>query len=479
MPLEVIMPALGMAQDTGLIVSWHKSQGEAVAEGDVLFEVETDKATMEVEAQGAGFLTDVRAEAGAEVPVGNVIAVIADSAEAAGAGASDAKAGASGGSDVGAAPAASDDASGSDAAADDALPEGAQVIMPALGMAQDTGQIVAWHKAPGDAVAAGDVLFEVETDKATMDVEAGHDGFVAALLAEAGEDAPVGEPIAIIAASKPDAPISRSRKAGAASAKTAQPAAGGAGAETKPAPSVPAKAGAATAGAPQPGAAKAGAAQSATPGTQSAAPTEGARILASPKARRLALEQGLDLARLVRAGHPQPYHAADIEVLKALPPEDTAPAPGAAAATRHLTARLPEEGFSAFADWAAREMGLGDATQLLAGLAGASLDRGAVTVAVESFGATRAVAVPGQTLGQITEAEGDAVPDLILRDLRFSAVQTVTLGAEAAPVLTLTREGAGLAVTLECGSAQLSASEAVTLLSNFAGRLELPLRHLL
>ncbi|MCE0506627.1 pyruvate dehydrogenase [Roseivivax sp. GX 12232] len=474
MPLEVIMPALGMAQDTGLIVSWHKSQGEAVAEGDVLFEVETDKATMEVEAQGAGFLTDVRAEAGAEVPVGNVIAVIADSAEAAGAGGSDA---ASGGSDAGTAPAASDDASGSDAADDTALPEGAQVIMPALGMAQDTGQIVAWHKAPGDAVAAGDVLFEVETDKATMDVEAGHDGFVAALLAEAGEDAPVGEPIAIISASKPAAPISRSRKAGAAPAKAAPPAAGGAEAETKPAPSAPAKAGAAKAGAPQPAASKAGAAQSATPGAQSAAPAEGTRILASPKARRLALEQGLDLARLVRAGHPQPYHAADVEVLKALPPEDTAP--GAAAASRHLTARLPEEGFSAFADWAAREMGLGDATQLLAGLAGASLDRGAVTVAVESFGATRAVAVPGQALGQITEAEGDAAPDLILRDLRFSAVQTVTLGAEAAPVLTLTREGAGLAVTLECGSAQLSASEAVTLLSNFAGRLELPLRHLL
>ncbi|MBV6638758.1 MAG: lipoyl domain-containing protein, partial [Mameliella sp.] len=51
MPHDVIMPALGMAQDSGLIVAWHKEPGAAVATGDVLFEVETDKATMEVEAQ--------------------------------------------------------------------------------------------------------------------------------------------------------------------------------------------------------------------------------------------------------------------------------------------------------------------------------------------------------------------------------------------------------------------------------------------
>ena len=63
-----------------------------------------------------------------------------------------------------------------------------EVIMPALGMAQDSGLIVAWHKAPGDEVAAGDVLFEVETDKSTVEVEAGQDGFVAALLAEAARN---------------------------------------------------------------------------------------------------------------------------------------------------------------------------------------------------------------------------------------------------------------------------------------------------
>ena len=76
MPHEVIMPALGMAQDTGHIVAWHKAAGDAVVSGDVLFEVETDKATMEVEAQASGTLTRVTAGEGADVPVGAPITTL-------------------------------------------------------------------------------------------------------------------------------------------------------------------------------------------------------------------------------------------------------------------------------------------------------------------------------------------------------------------------------------------------------------------
>jgi biotin carboxyl carrier protein len=83
MPHDVIMPALGMAQDTGLIVSWLKKPGDAVKTGDGLMEVETDKAVMEVEAVADGFLAAVSAEAGDHVPVGQVVAVIAETAEAA------------------------------------------------------------------------------------------------------------------------------------------------------------------------------------------------------------------------------------------------------------------------------------------------------------------------------------------------------------------------------------------------------------
>ena len=85
MPHEVIMPALGMAQDTGQIVAWLKQPGEKVAAGEALMEVETDKATMEVEAGADGFLTDVRAAAGDDVPVGQVVALISETADGAGA----------------------------------------------------------------------------------------------------------------------------------------------------------------------------------------------------------------------------------------------------------------------------------------------------------------------------------------------------------------------------------------------------------
>jgi pyruvate/2-oxoglutarate dehydrogenase complex dihydrolipoamide acyltransferase (E2) component len=83
MSRDVIMPALGMAQKTGLIVRWLKQAGDPVKAGDVLMEVATDKAVMEVEADADGTLTDVSAAAGEEVPVGEVIARIADGSVAA------------------------------------------------------------------------------------------------------------------------------------------------------------------------------------------------------------------------------------------------------------------------------------------------------------------------------------------------------------------------------------------------------------
>ena len=93
----------------------------------------------------------------------------------------------------------------------DALPEGRAVTMPQLGMAQDTGVVVAWHVAPGDKVAEGDVLFEVETDKTTMEVPATEAGYVAALLAGEGEEVPVGEAVAILTDAPPAAPFRRTR----------------------------------------------------------------------------------------------------------------------------------------------------------------------------------------------------------------------------------------------------------------------------
>jgi len=440
MPLDVIMPALGMAQDTGQIVAWHKAPGDAVAEGDVLFEVETDKATMEVEAQGAGYLVDVAAGAGEDVPVGQVIARIADSPE--------------GGGSV-AAPASSD----APATTPD-LPDGTTIIMPALGMAQDTGLLVGWNKEPGAQVAEGDILFEVETDKSTMEVPAGAAGYLAAVLAQAGDEVPVGETVAILTTDAPEAPVVRSyaETGGAQPAPAAEPPA------SPPAP--PKEAATAEPAAPEP---------------SKAAPTsvEG-RILASPKARRLAREQGLDLARLVEAGHRQPYHVKDLDALRALPAPAATPAKAGVEPRRRLTARCGAEGLASFAAWLAAETGVRDPAPLLAAFAAASLRRAEapLNVSVERMGHAQAFADADRApLGRAEPNEAE--PDLILRDLRLSPLASVDLGPEAVPVITLLAGPEGIDLTLECDAGALTAPEAIALLSDFAGRLDEPLRHLL
>jgi pyruvate/2-oxoglutarate dehydrogenase complex dihydrolipoamide acyltransferase (E2) component len=446
---EVIMPALGMAQDTGLIVSWLKKPGDAVKAGDPIMEVETDKATMEVEAQADGYLTDLRAAAGDDVPVGDVVALISDSPEGTG--------------ETAPAAAAQTDTTEKateDAPASGALPDGKQVIMPALGMAQDSGLIVAWHKQPGDAVAADDVLLEVETDKATMEVPAGHDGFIAALMAEAGEDVPVGDVIAVISAEKPEAPQQHSAKTAPASpAPAPEPAAEAAPETPQTTPAAPARP---------------AARQAAKPAMTSA----DGRILASPKARRLAAERGLDLARLVQAGHPQPYHVSDLEAL------GTLPAAAASGNMLRLAARVPAIGLSDFCDWIAAETGRpADRTAIMAGFAAAGLrdpDRdGAVIVATERGGVQSLFADPD--LGPLGPSPDDAgaAPSLILRDLTGTRLTSARFGTETAPVLCIGGDGPDLSITLECAAGVLSPEAAIDLITRFAGRLEQPLRHLL
>jgi len=455
MPLDVIMPALGMAQDTGVILTWHKSAGDPVTEGDALFEVETDKAAMEVEAQGSGYLTDVTAAAGEEVPVGKVLARISETPEdtlSASASSADPQPEAK----IDAQPAENAEGDNQD---DPAIPEGESVIMPALGMTQDTGLIVAWLKAPGDAVSAADILFEVETDKSVVEVEAGHDGFVAALLAEKGEEAPVGGVIAIISPDKPETPISRSIKAGKPKAKTPD--------KSAPEPE-PVKT-AVPAHKPQP---------QSKPGTPRPAPSVEGRILASPKARRLALERGLDLSKLADHGYPQPYHFKDLDILESLP-KAPAPRDAAAAASHYLTAEVESADFDAFAAWAAEEADLTDASTLLAAFAGTSLGRKTANVALEAFGETRIYTVHGRRLGNLAKAEPDTVPDLKVRDLRFCRLSSVKTGPEDVPVISVLAADDRLKLTLECGTDQIDASTAINLLSDFAGRLEQPLRHLL
>jgi pyruvate dehydrogenase E2 component (dihydrolipoamide acetyltransferase)/2-oxoglutarate dehydrogenase E2 component (dihydrolipoamide succinyltransferase) len=523
MPHDVTMPQLGMAQDAGKIVSWAKAPGDAVAAGEALFEVETDKAVMEVEAPAEGYLSAVAYGDGAEVPVGAVIArIVADAGEVETAAPAPEAHGKSapealGQSAPGPQAGAETDAGAPEAGA--ALPEGHPVTMPQLGMAQDAGLLVSWLKAPGERVAAEDVLFEVETDKSTMEVEAGRAGWLAATLAQAGEEVPVGEPVALLSETEPAAPVARSVTEGAAQATAPAAgdttAAGGASGAAAPAaaataatsaaqPGAQAAPGTGTASAPATASASATAATAAqsAPGTApagAAAPqAAGGRILASPKARRRAAEEGLDLARLAAAGHPQPYHVADLDVLRAMPAApDAAPDAAFAAPPRRLTATVTD-GLAAFAAWAAEAEGLAPGA-VLAGLAGASLGAGeCVTVAVERMGATQTFTVPpGRALSAVAEAAPETPPALVVRDLRGTPLASVALGAEAAPVLTIlaagpdtgaetgpdtgarTDAGPVLSITLECAAGALDAGAAIRCLTDFAGRVEQPLRHLL
>src|SRR5271163_4279469 len=76
MAISIVMPALEMAQETGKLISWLKKEGESVAKGEPLLEIETDKAVMEIESPAAGILAGIKVQAGTEVPVGQTIAWI-------------------------------------------------------------------------------------------------------------------------------------------------------------------------------------------------------------------------------------------------------------------------------------------------------------------------------------------------------------------------------------------------------------------
>jgi pyruvate/2-oxoglutarate dehydrogenase complex dihydrolipoamide acyltransferase (E2) component len=454
MPHEVIMPALGMAQDTGQIVAWLKKPGDAVKTGDALMEVETDKATMEVEAAADGFLTNVRAEAGASIPVGDVVAMISETADGAENGAT---------GEGGTAPAEAE-AVPENAAPDEGTPvAGAEVIMPALGMSQDTGKIVAWLKKPGDEVGAEDVLFEVETDKAVTEVQAGHDGWLAETLGAEGDDIPVGEVIAIISAEKPETPRSRSRAKAATSAEAA------------PAPQAKAEAAPAKKEIAQKPAPRGHASPRARP--------EG-RIPASPKARRLAAERGLDLARLVDAGYAPPFHVADLETLAALPEPEAAKQPAAAGGTARIEADVPASTLVEFCAWAGSEGAAVTPARATAAFASAALRKAtgrdrALYVALSRPGGSVSVHGDLDRLPLGAEAEpAEAAADLVLRDLSASRLTAVSVGA-GVPTLTLSRRGESFALTFDFDAAALDPDAAIALVADLAGRIEDPLRHLL
>ena len=175
------------------------------------------------------------------------------------------------------------------------------ILMPALSPTMEKGNLAKWLKKEGDKVKSGDVIAEIETDKATMEVEAVDEGTIAKILVPEGtQDVPVNDIIAVLAGDGEDV------KSAGASAGAAKPAteAAPAKAEAPPKPASPSPA-AAPADAPAPKPAAAPAPQAASPAPQAASASQAnghARTFSSPLARRLAKEAGIDLARITGTG---------------------------------------------------------------------------------------------------------------------------------------------------------------------------------
>ena len=188
------------------------------------------------------------------------------------------------------------------------------ILMPALSPTMETGNLSRWLKKEGDAVKSGDVIAEIETDKATMEFEAVDEGTIGKILVPEGtQDVAINAPIAILLTEGEDA------SALTASAAAAPAAAGSAPAQAEP-KATPAEAAAPTAEKPAAPAPKADAAPApnadAAPAPKAAAApaaANGARPFASPLARRLASEAGIDIARIAGSGPHGRIVKADVE----------------------------------------------------------------------------------------------------------------------------------------------------------------------
>jgi len=285
---KVTLPALGETVDTSTIERWVKQEGDTVAKGDVLCEITTDKATLEVESYHAGTLLKIVASEGAELPVGALIAVI---------GAPGDKVPADLTADAPAAPAAPEPTPAP--VAQPVEVKGLQpVTLPALGETVDTSTIERWVKQEGDTVAKGDVLCEITTDKATLEVESYYAGTLLKIVAPEGADLPVGALIAVIGpagATVPASMLGEAQGAAAPQATTQPPAAAPApSAATRPvAPPAPAR--------------------------------EGGRMFASPRARRRARELGVALDQVRGTGPGGRIIEADVEGVQATPAAALAP----------------------------------------------------------------------------------------------------------------------------------------------------------
>lgn len=226
-PLHAVldMPALSPTMSQGNIAKWRKKEGDKIEVGDVLCEIETDKATLEFESLEEGFLAKILVPDGSkDVPVGQPIAITVEDLD----NIQNIPANIVGGSEVKEdipqqqKDGAHDTSSVGISTAD--LPPHILVEMPALSPTMSQGNIAVWRKKEGDKIEVGDVLCEIETDKATLEFEFLEEGYLAKILVpEGSKDVAVGQPIAVMVEDAADLEIVKNGVSSGTSVKEEKP----------------------------------------------------------------------------------------------------------------------------------------------------------------------------------------------------------------------------------------------------------------
>src|SRR5688500_4161618 len=327
----VRMPKMSDTMTEGVVAKWHKKVGDSIKSGELMAEIETDKATMDYESYNSGTVLYLGVQEGQAVAVNDVLAIVGNPGEdykglLAGAGAS----ASSGGSQP------TEKKSETKAEAKASKPEQAAtetatatavdtsgikaevVLMPKMSDTMNEGVIAAWHKKVGDTVKTNELLAEIETDKATMEYESYNAGTLLYIGAEAGNAIPVNGVLAIIG--EKDADWKTLLKAHEAKGSTA------AGAPAKPETKQ-----------------ESNAVQATKAPEQSVSHATNGRIKASPLAKKLAKDKGYDLSKISGSGENGRITKVDVENYK--PAAQAAPAKAGAPAPVSLPKVVGEESF--------------------------------------------------------------------------------------------------------------------------------------
>ena len=281
MATKITMPRLSDTMTEGTVATWLKKVGDTIKEGDILAEIETDKATMEFESFNAGTLLYIGIKEGESAPVDSLLAIIGKEGEdISGMISGDAPAAIETKSEEKNISSSTPSASGR---AWEELPKGVVVVtMPRLSDTMTEGTVATWLKKVGDEIKEGDILAEIETDKATMEFESFNAGTLLFIGINEGQSAPVDSVLAIIGPAGTDITgIAENYKNG--SAGTAPVAA----TETASTPVA--------------------AAQNTTEETATG------RIFASPLAKQIAKDKGINLSQIKGSGENGRITKSDVE----------------------------------------------------------------------------------------------------------------------------------------------------------------------